>query len=92
MPRKATFKIRNTSVDAPFTAKMAESYFGTIKNDSDGLKEEINDLRKYVDKRFDEANIILKSTFNIIHTYDVERKEMKSTLWEYDRRLIKLEA
>ena len=28
---------------------------------------------------------------NISRTYDQERKEVKSTLWEYDRRLLKLE-
>lgn len=57
-----------------------EQYFTSIQ-------ERFND----VDKRFDEQNRILQTILDIVRVNDVERKEIKATLWEYDRRIGKLE-
>lgn len=94
MPRKATF-----NKDAPFTAQMAESYFGAIKHDFDSLRGDLDGLRsefvgfkEYVEKRFNNVDATLITIFSIINVYDVERKEIKATLWEHDRRLAKVEV
>lgn len=43
------------------------------------------------DKKFDKMQATLLTVLNIVKSYDQERKEVKSTLWEYERRLLKLE-
>jgi len=68
-----------------------EKYFTAIKEDIDEFKQEFIDFRKEVIERFDKQDRILKMVLDISRTYDQERKEVKSTLWEYDRRLLKLE-
>ena len=51
-----------------------------------------------VDRRFDAVEEKLgriedvsRDILELMQNYDRERKEVKSTLWEHDRRLIKLE-
>jgi len=43
------------------------------------------------DKKLEKMQSTLQLILNIVQSYDQERKEVKSTLWEFDRRLLKLE-
>ena len=97
MPRKAN-KAKNT----PFTLEMAEVYFGTIQNDFSSLREEMNSkfeavYRRFekiderfgkIDERFGKVEGLLSS---ILELNQDDKKVIKSTLWEHDRRLIRLE-
>jgi uncharacterized coiled-coil DUF342 family protein len=56
------------------------------------LREEMNQLRAEMRAGFEDIKRTLKLILNIVQTYDVERKEIKSTLWEFDRRIRKLEG
>jgi|GEM_PF-2774678 len=93
MSRKANF-----SNDAPFTEAMAESYFSAIKTDFDslrddfsGLRDDFSGLREEIDSKFAKQDEKLNAILNVVKFYDVERKELKASLWEHERRLLKLE-
>jgi len=84
--------------NTPFTAEMAEVYFGAIKEDFDGLRSDFDGLKSYVDKRLDtqdqklgKIQETLKTILGIVNIYDQDKKEIKLNLWEHDRRLLKLE-
>lgn len=44
-----------------------------------------------VDKRFDEQDKKLNIILELMQFYDADKKDIKVTLWEHDRRLSKLE-
>lgn len=44
-----------------------------------------------IHERLDTQDKTLKTILDIIRVYDTERKEIKSALWEFDRRLKHLE-
>ena len=46
---------------------------------------------KLIIERFDQQDKKMQAILDIVRIYDIERKEVKSTLWEHDRRLLKLE-
>ncbi len=61
-----------------------EKYFTAIK-------EDIDSLRKEMLERFDKQDQVLEILLDMIRSYDEERREMKASLWELDRRISKLE-
>jgi len=65
--------------------KTTEQLFTALKEDNDLLREEMR-------AGFDDIKKSLKVILDIVQTNDVERKEIKSTLWEFDRRIRKLEG
>jgi len=78
MKRKADFKQETIS------KKDLEHLFTAIKVRFDEQDELIT-------RRFDEQDKKMQAILEIVRIYDIERKEVKSTLWEHDRRLLKLE-
>jgi len=86
------------SQNTPFTAEMAETYFSAIKSDFDNLKVEVDNLRNETFSLRGDFNdfkndIIVKlgSVLSMAHYYDSERKEIRSDLWDHNKRLAKLE-
>jgi hypothetical protein len=91
--------------NTPFTAEMAETYFGAIKSDFDGLQSNFDSLRSNFDglqsnfdslrsevnQRLDKHDQKLNTILEVVKVYDVDRKEIKLNLWEHERRLMKLE-
>ncbi|MBI5221580.1 MAG: hypothetical protein HY979_02130 [Candidatus Magasanikbacteria bacterium] len=78
--------LRKAKIDknAPFNAEMAETYFAAIKVDFDSLRSELDQFKVEIDAK-------LTMILDIVKFYDLERKEIKSNLWEHDKRLMKLE-
>lgn len=64
--------------------KNIEQLFTAQKEDNDLLREEMRE-------EFNDIKKTLKVILDIVKTYDVERKEIKSALWKFDRRLKHLE-
>ncbi len=64
--------------------RTSEQYFTAIKADMDEFRSEVNN-------RFDRVERAMQSILSVVQMYDAERKEVKATLWEHDRKLIKLE-
>lgn len=71
--------------------KELEKYFTAIQQRFDEMDEKMDVRFDEMDVKFDEQKVILKNILDIVGVYDIERKEIKSTLWEHDRRLLKLE-
>ena len=67
--------------------KTLEQYFTAIQE----RFIEVDKRFDGVDKRFDEQDKKLQLILNIVQSYDHERKEVKASLWEHDRRLLELE-
>ena len=92
MPRKAT-NFETMSIET------LEQLFTAVRQDIDQLRDQlreeiknsINQLREEMADGFKKQNEILKTILNIVCFYDTERKDIKSSLWEHDRRLLKLE-
>ncbi|OGY89530.1 MAG: hypothetical protein A2927_00825 [Candidatus Komeilibacteria bacterium RIFCSPLOWO2_01_FULL_45_10] len=92
MPRKAT-NFETMSIET------LEQLFTAVRQDIDQLRDQlreeiknsINQLREEMADGFKKQNEILKTILNIVGFYDTERKDIKSSLWEHDRRLLKLE-
>lgn len=55
------------------------------------IKEDIDSLRKEMVERFDKLDQVLEILLDMVRSYDEERREMKASLWELDRRVSKLE-
>jgi hypothetical protein len=72
--------------------KTTEQLFTALKKDNDQLREEMREGFKAVEDNLFEMKKTLKAILDIVQTYDVERKEIKSTLWEYERRIRRLEG
>ena len=87
MSKTAQIKQKDDSMNK----QSLEKYFTAIKEDIDEFKQEFVYFRKEIAERFDRQDKILKLVLDITRTYDQERKEVKSALWETDRRLLKLE-
>ncbi len=71
-----------------------EQHFSYIGEELTSLREDVNLLKEDVSNlksSFARQEGLLKMVFDIVKVYDIERKEIKSTLWEHDRRLIHLE-
>jgi len=68
-----------------------EQYFTAIKEDLDEFKNEVMTQFLAINERMEKVEKIAQSILEIVKVYDAERKEIKSTLWEFDRRLLKLE-
>jgi predicted nucleic acid-binding Zn-ribbon protein len=80
MPRKAFFSNPDEFNQESMPKKELEHYFSAIQQEIVKLNE-----------RMDEMEETLKNILDIVRTYDIERKEIKSSLWEHDKRLMKLE-
>ena len=74
----------NYPQEESMSKKDLEQYFTAIKADLDEFRLEVN-------TRFNRLEKSVQSILDIIRIYDVERKEIKSALWEHERRLMKLE-
>ena len=61
-----------------------EQYFIALKEDVDNLRDDVN-------KHFEKLESTMKIILNIVQSYDQERKEVKSSLWELERRILNLE-
>jgi hypothetical protein len=72
--------------------KTTEQLFTAIKKDNDQLREEMRKGFEAVEDHLLEQKKTLKAILDIVQTYDVERKEIKSTLWEFERRIRRLEG
>ncbi len=68
-----------------------ESYFIVIKEDIERLRNEMNQRFNEVYERFGKQDEVLGTILDIVRLYDIERKEIKSSLWELDRRVQKIE-
>ena len=81
--------------------RQLEACFTSIKEDFNHIEDrfkEVDERFDGVDRRFDAVEEKLgriedvsRDILELMQNYDRERKEVKSTLWEHDRRLIKLE-
>lgn len=88
MPRKANyFNVDNCPPEEIMSRTELEHYFSAIQQELVKINEHVNQ----VSERMDNMEETLKSILDIVRTYDIERKEIKSALWEHDRRLVKLE-
>jgi hypothetical protein len=71
--------------------QILEQYFTAIKEDSNQVFDLIKHLELKIEQGFIEIRSNLGTILEIVRIYDVEKKEIKASLWEFDRRLIKLE-
>jgi hypothetical protein len=63
------------------------AYFTSIKEDFNRVDDQFDEAKDKLGRIEEVSRDILE----LMQNYDRERKEVKSTLWEHDRRLIKLE-
>ncbi len=75
---------------------MLTCYNEGMKNDDNekyftAIKEDIDRLRKEMLERFDKQDQILELLLDMQRSYDEERRELKASLWELDRRVSKIE-
>lgn len=88
MPRNA-----NLSGKAQFykpdyiSRKELEQYFNAVQERFNGVDKRFDEQ----DKKFENMQSTLQIILSITQNYDVERKDIKSSLWEHDRRLTKVE-
>ena len=84
MTRKANrVKLENINQETMSKNKL-EYYFTAIQ-------QRFEEQDQMIQQRFEEQDQKFKSILDIVGFYDTERKDIKSTLWEHERRLIKLE-
>lgn len=72
-----------------------ENYFGSIKSDFNRMDDRFTSVDKVILEIKDElAQIkqLCSAILDIVNMYDVERKEIKASLWDLDNRLHKLEV
>lgn len=67
--------------------RQLELYFASIKEDFSSMEGRFD----HVEERFDRLEGVSRDILELMQNYDRERKEVKATLWEHDRRLAKLE-
>ncbi|MFA6304920.1 MAG: hypothetical protein WCV73_00330 [Patescibacteria group bacterium] len=90
MLRKAKIAVVGQKLDknSLVTVEIMESFFETyasaIKQDSDALRDEMN-------QRLNKQDGVLQTILHIVTGSDVERQEMRSELWLHDKRISKLE-
>jgi len=62
-----------------------------LKIEVDNLRNETFSLRGDFNEFKNDITIKLSTVLSIAHYYDSERKEIRSDLWDHDKRLLKLE-
>ncbi|MBU1131137.1 hypothetical protein KJ840_03325 [Patescibacteria group bacterium] len=95
MTRKANrVKLENINQETMSKNKL-EYYFTAIQQrfeeQDQMIQQRFEEQDQMIQQRFEEQDQKFKSILDIVGFYDTERKDIKSTLWEHERRLIKLE-
>ena len=87
--------INSSNNDESMGKQALEHYFTAIQEHFDDLEQNFesrfNNLEQKFELRMDKMEKTLKLVLDIVSNNDKERKEIKSTLWEHDRRLLNLE-
>ena len=95
MKRKANQAKLEKNNQETMPKKDLEQYFTAIQQRFDEqdvlIQQRFDEQNKFIQQRFNEQDKKMRNILDIVKTYDQERREVKSTLWEHDRRLLKLE-
>lgn len=94
MARKANFFSSDNNSDT-MSRNEQEQYYTALKEDMDDFREEINQrldhFREEVDQRLNRMEGTLQTVLDIVRGIDATMHDFKASLYEFDRRLVKVE-